>query len=409
MDWAPQQDEALIKIKAWMSDPNSPQLFKLFGYAGSGKTTMAKHIAETADGRVLFAAYTGKAASVLRSKGCIGASTIHRLIYLPKSKSRALLVHLENEEASLRREHGDACEERADWKEIHEMVLDERDNVARPSFSLNHQTEVKHAALVIIDECSMVDAMIGEDLLSFGTKVLVLGDPAQLPPVKSAGFFIQGEPDYMLTEIHRQARDNPIIQLATTVREGLELKLGFYGESKVILQKEMTTEIAMAADQILVGKNATRHSINKRMRDLKGYNQLSGLPIKGDKLVCCRNNHDLGLLNGTLWDVQALVEDSDDEVMLTITAQDDPELELDVNAWTEKLLTGELLMDWFAKRDAQEFEYGYALTVHKSQGSQWENVLVFDESHVFRRDARKHLYTAITRASEKVTVVDMIS
>ena len=95
----------------------------------------------------------------------------------------------------------------------------ERKRLAQPAFTLNQFSPVKDAGLVVIDECSMVDDRMGQDLLSFGTKVLVLGDPAQLPPVRGSGFFTDTEtPDVMLTEIHRQAKDNPIIAMATKVR-----------------------------------------------------------------------------------------------------------------------------------------------------------------------------------------------
>ena len=146
----------------------TPQVFRLFGYAGTGKTTLARHFAEHADGEVKFAAFTGKAASVMRGKGCKGASTIHSLIY------RA-------------RESGEEI----------------------PSFDLWDEAPASKAELIVIDECSMVDAELGRDLLSFGVPLLVLGDPAQLPPIQGGGFFTEAEPDVMLTEVHRQARRRP--------------------------------------------------------------------------------------------------------------------------------------------------------------------------------------------------------
>ena len=72
----------------------------------------------------------------------------------------------------------------------------------------------------MIDECSMVDAELGRDLMSFDVPVLVLGDPAQLPPIQGGGFFTEAEPDAMLTEVHRQAQDDPIVRLSMEVREG---------------------------------------------------------------------------------------------------------------------------------------------------------------------------------------------
>ena len=79
--FTPHQDAALSVASAWLKTRRGgSSIFRLFGYAGTGKTTLAKHIAEGVDGKVLFAAYTGKAAGVMRSKGCHGASTIHSLI-----------------------------------------------------------------------------------------------------------------------------------------------------------------------------------------------------------------------------------------------------------------------------------------------------------------------------------------
>ena len=190
MEFSPQQDDALVAASRWLK-AGDRQVFRLFGYAGTGKTTLARHLAEDVDGDVLFAAFTGKAAQVLRSRGASKASTIHSLIYRPKGEDV-----VEDEETGK--------------KEV------------LPTFSLNRQSPLSKADLIIIDECSMVDEELGRDLLSFGTPVLVLGDPGQLPPVSGGGFFTEHEPDILLEEIHRQARDNPIIELARQVREGAQ-------------------------------------------------------------------------------------------------------------------------------------------------------------------------------------------
>src|SRR5262252_6916180 len=164
--FTPHQDAALSAAANWFKSARGhASIFRLFGYAGTGKTTLAKHIAEGVDGKVLFAAFTGKAACVMRSKGCPGAATIHSLIY------RA-------------RESGEAT----------------------PSFDLWHDAPASKAKLIVIDECSMVDAELARDLMSFGVPLLVLGDPAQLPPIQGGGFFTSAAPDAMLTEVHRQAQ-----------------------------------------------------------------------------------------------------------------------------------------------------------------------------------------------------------
>src|SRR6202451_4074659 len=136
------------------SKRGEPQVFRLFGYAGVGKTTLARHIAEGARGETAFAAFTGKAALVMRSKGCAGATTIHALIYRASEGAEGA-----------------------------------------PTFTLNADGPASKAGLIVIDECSMVDAELARDLLSFGKTILVLGDPFQLPPVKGAGFFTDGAPD----------------------------------------------------------------------------------------------------------------------------------------------------------------------------------------------------------------------
>src|ERR1700690_4535608 len=200
--FSPPQDDALKAVGQWLKAKpganGTPQVFRLFGYAGTGKTTLAKHLAEHVDGEVKFAAFTGKAASVMRGKGCVGASTIHALIY------RA-------------RESGEEI----------------------PNFDLWDEAPASKAALIVIDECSMVDAELGRDLLSFGVPVLVLGDPAQLPPIQGGGFFTEAEPDVMLTEVHRQAEGNPIIRLSMDIRPGGYLEPGRYGETEVIAKADL--------------------------------------------------------------------------------------------------------------------------------------------------------------------------
>jgi exodeoxyribonuclease V len=232
MTWSAQQEQALVAVRQWFIDPASPQIFRLFGFAGTGKTTLSQEIAnlveDDGDGKVLYGAFTGKAALVMRQKGCRKASTIHSLIY----------------------------------------SLDD-DGTSIPKFVLNEDSAVKDAKLVIIDECSMVGAELAHDLLSFGVKILVLGDPAQLPPVQDAGFFTNRKPDFMLTEVHRQARDNPIIRMSMDVRAGKGLEHGDFGACKVLRRGELDPAEALAADMILVGTNVKRHICNRRHRELK--------------------------------------------------------------------------------------------------------------------------------------------
>ena len=374
MKFSPQQDDALVAVDRWLK-AGDRQVFRLFGYAGTGKTTLARHLAEGVEGDVLFAAFTGKAAQVLRSRGAAKATTIHSMIYRPKGE---------------------------------EAVEDEETGKTEvlPMFTLNRQSPVSKAALIIIDECSMVDEELGRDLLSFGVPVLVLGDPGQLPPVSGGGFFTEHEPDILLEEIHRQALDNPIIELARQVREGGQVMIGDYGDSaKVISKNEVSADLVLNADQVLVGTNRTRRRYNQRLRELKEYE--GPLPAAGDKLVCLRNDTRKGLLNGSLWQVTSAARTVKPFMNILIRAEDDG---IDRHSAKVKLLKAafeqpEVEVPWQTKRRYDDFDYGYALTVHKAQGSQWDEVVLFDEGYAFREHKERWLYTAITRAANTLTIV----
>jgi ATP-dependent exoDNAse (exonuclease V) alpha subunit len=362
MAFSPQQDEAMKRVGGWLK-AGSPQVFRLFGYAGTGKTMLARHVAEGIDGDALFAAFTGKAALVMRERGCAEASTIHSLIYRSRGRD----------------EEG-------------------------PSFVINRQSAAAKAALIVIDECSMVDEDLARDLLSFGTPVLVLGDPAQLPPVKGGGYFTTAEPDAMLTEVHRQAKDDPIIRLSMIVRTGGRLMRGIYGESRVVAKADIDASQVMRADQVLVGLNRTRRLYNRRIRELLGFRDL--MPAAGERLVCLRNDKTKGLLNGGTFTVKEARGETKGMVKLTVAPEEEPSRGgVKVSVLREFFEGREETVPFDIRRHSDEFDYGYALTVHKAQGSQWDEVMLFDESGAFREHRDRWLYTGITRAAKRLTLV----
>lgn len=360
MSWSPQQERALQAVADWLRDPHAPQVFRLFGYAGTGKTTIAREVRAMVS-NVLYATFTGKASLVLRAKGCANACTIHSLIYQPHED-----------------EHGVT------------------------HFGLNEESELRNASALVVDEVSMVNEEIGHDLESFGTKILVLGDPAQLPPISGAGYFTNVDPDFMLTEIHRQAADSPVIALSVMAREGTPIPYGAYGDSEVVRRGERPKEDLLAADQVLCGMNRTRRSLNARLRAMKGFD--ADGPMVGERLVCLRNNRQKGLLNGGLWDVMKS-EKFGSSWSMTVRPDDGMSRAVMVSVPEAFFLGTEDTLDKKERKRHDEFTYGYALTVHKAQGSQWDSLIAYDEADVFREHARNWRYTAITRAAEKVMVV----
>ena len=365
--FTPHQDAALKAVADWLKAKpgknGTPPVFRLFGYAGTGKTTLARHIAEGVEGGVKFAAFTGKAALVMRNKGCDNASTIHSLIY------RA-------------RESG----------------------VEQPSFELWDDAPASKAKLIVIDECSMVDAELGRDLMSFECPLLVLGDPAQLPPIQGGGFFTDCEPDVMLTEVHRQAQDDPIIRMSMDVREGRDLDIGRYGESQVVSRAELDPDRVMQADQVLVGRNNTRRAYNMRVRQkqniedpLAGRRRQAGLSAQQPQEGPVQRRAVAG-------EVARGVEIQHHHHAAVARRGFRPQGDKGLGA-RRLLWRRHRHHPWEQRKPYDEFDYGYVLTVHKSQGSQWDDVVLFDESFAFQESRARWLYTGITRAAKRLSIV----
>jgi exodeoxyribonuclease V len=369
------QRYAFTRFTAWLENPNKPQVFPLFGYAGTGKTTLATYIARKVDAdRILFATFTGKAALVLSNKlqkaGLAArATTIHRLIYIPISDD----------------ETGEVC------------------------FILNEDSDLRYADLLIIDEVSMVSRKIALDLESFGVPILVIGDPAQLPPVKGMEHYIGRKPAALLTQIHRQAQGNPILTIADQIRRGLPMPArGEQGNTvKVMAPHDLTPAILLDADIRLVGKNSTRHLLNDQIRSLLGFS--GDIPRPAETVVCLRNCYDfqIDLYNGELWKVLAsekrttrFKDWSYTIVEMEICNTDDQIVNVQVPVGFFYGLEGEVPVP--VREHHQQFAFGYALTTHKAQGSEWDRVLLFDQpvGHFAR-----WRYTAVTRAAQSLIII----
>lgn len=409
------QQAAIDSVARWYRDPTANQVYRLFGYAGTGKTTLARHIAASLGINPAYAAYSGKAASVLRRKGCHGASTIHSLIYIPQEKSREELQQLEAELAS-----GEV-----DADEWATKIAEARAELLRPEFRINEDSLLNHAPLLILDEVSMVNAKIAADLESFGVRILCLGDPAQLPPVEGGGYYTDALPDTLLTDVHRSALDSPVTRLATAARQSDD---PYHGVEGMDGDSGRTTEkLSLSSfDQVIVGTNKTRWNLINRMRKQPG-----SAPQIGERILTLANNPEADVLNGEQFTVLA----ADDRAhgysyQLLVETEGGDVRQLEV--WRDGFrdAAGERDAKFKGRRGkAAAATFAHAITAHKAQGSQWGRVLVIDESGVFAwmtskelreagqrpevaraegaKQARRWFYTALTRASEQVVVKDI--
>lgn len=411
MNWSPSQSKALDAIAAWLRNPGRKPTFYLAGLAGSGKSTILKHALPEMKGKICYAAPTGKAALVMQRKGLPTANTIHSLIYTVSGgdpMSPEQLVKLREEMKRLRAVKEPGAQKTADNLEKQLERAEQDQDRTGPSFTLNKNSALATAALGVIDEISMVDERIGKDLESFGIPLLVVGDPAQLPPVYGSGYFTNRDPDAYLDEIHRQALDSPILRLADLARRGEKLPLGQIGEGVDVRRygDPSLEERATSAEMILVGRNRTRHACNVKIRRLLGRAN-EPAPVVGDRIVGLRNDHELGLLNGSTWIVDRCLPNLDQmTAKLEVHSTDDEKEKIETTAWLHPFMAREdELTGRPDRRTRSEFAYAYALTVHKSQGSAFDDVLLFDESKQFGKDAKRHLYTGVTRAARTLTVV----
>lgn len=380
-----EQQSALNSLIIWLKDKNRKPFITLGGYAGTGKTTLMATLRheikkQYKELKIAFCSYTGKATRVLKNslvtqKALMpgdNISTIHSLIYSPVTNTHEEIIGWERKE------------------------------------------EIKFG-LIIVDEASMIDENIWADLLSYKIPIIAVGDHGQLPPIKGT-FNLMSKPDIRLEEIHRQKKDNPIIDLSVIARRIGKIEVGSYGKGITKLSKsdpESAETINEILDNyspellILCGYNSTRIKLNKYIRN--NMELYSSTPARGDRVICLRNNHEKKIYNGMLGTIIHI--DSNDNKTYQATIEFDEE-----NADYKGLILAEQFnnpqsLNFTDKRNrtlkADLFDFGYALTVHKAQGSQAKKVLLFEERFPQMDDAawKRWLYTAITRAEEELIII----
>jgi len=386
-----QQQNMYDTMFDWYLSSNRSPYIVCSGYAGTGKTTILGEVLKgfgKLNVSVSCATFTGKASHVLVKKiqDCPFnyCGTIHGLIYKPNIDPKT-----------------------------GELI----------GFTKNSYDDI-NTDLIIIDECSMIDKDIFNDLLYYNVPIIFIGDNAQLPPVSNKRFDIFENISSQLTKIHRQAEESMIIQLSMMVRNNEPIEQG-HGDDCARLdwvEDKDARDCIYGHDPysdeiILCGMNKTRQRLNRIVRKKQG--RINPSPYTGEKIVCLQNNHNLGVMNGQIGFVDKLYPFSDYAY----------EMDMDFNGIKSRHCVysqgfGKIKQDdyWKVSRsfgcrsDLEEhkykkldsFDYGYALSVHKSQGSQWDSVILINERNGYQsnEDYRKWLYTGITRAERKLIIID---
>lgn len=394
-DLSKDQREAYEDLCAWFEGKKGdPKIVTLGGYAGTGKSTVISVFARAHSGvRIAYCAFTGKAANVLKQKlrdagvpspDFVG--TIHRLIYQGKKNGQDEIVA---------------------WEKIDFLPYN----------------------LIVVDEASMLSEEIYDDLRSYGIPIIAVGDHGQLGPIEGS-FNLMVRPNVRLEKVHRQAEGSPIISLATFIREEGELPLRYTSNESVSfidpkclresLQKVYCRELTgleLSNIALLCYTNAKRRMANALVREIRWGIREDDPVREGDLLVCLRNS--LGVLyngmrsrvvssrlHGSHWFwTHAVFEEDDIEVKASMF-RGQFNRNGTISRYEDVEEYGFYQQGW-SKKIGLLFDFGYALTVHKSQGSGFKDTfLLYERPNMVDRDEfRRWLYTAITRASERLSIV----
>ncbi len=398
------QLEGMRKIlewyKGWLDGHHNNQIFFLTGFAGTGKTSLARAAADCCTRSVAFIAPTGKAASRLRQKGCPDAKTMHNLVYRPVGE----------------------------------------DDEGKPIFEQKEIKEDEFPDLIVLDEASMVNEYDMNTITKHGIPVLALGDLGQIPPVNGKQALTDADVNHNLIEILRQEAESNIIRASIYARNGQwPLPSREYKDVKVVRGKRPNIEelINHCDDdsQIICSYNRTRADVTQEIREYFGYKQI--LPQPGEKVMCWYNQHDFDFMNGEqgillhfedIWTYRkgqgrkqvsfADVQAYNPGRMVDSVGEEKQRYEIGDTfiAVLRSLTTGKEQRVIFnpdsfnrdediskaAKKGAGGFDFGYVCTVHKAQGSEWKRVLLIDQP--MRGNIEKMAYTAVTRASEHLTI-----
>jgi exodeoxyribonuclease-5 len=432
-DLSPDQREVYESILEWtggevgMKNPfdktgGSTGLLTCGGYAGSGKSTLLGVFASTTDLHVAYAAFTGRAASILerKLKAC-GVKTSSKPFMDAQKMERSRFAHLFSSDPN-------ATYCGTIHRLLYRPVINSKDELV--GFQKRDQLDRSYD-LIVVDEASMVGDEMLVDLKQHGVPILAVGDHGQLPPVQQSGSLMQN-PMLRLEKIHRQAADSPVIQLAHLIREGGRFKdfKGWNDDVRKLLKTktdDVLTELGGLESGVLCWTNKTRVALNARARKALGF---SGPPKKGEILICLRNMPPVfnGMRGVLLEDSQMNKEDPSDNPFkdsrewILRSRLEFPDEGVPADTYTmcsmqfnrEKTLGNvdevneQYGLELRSMKEAGSlFDFGYVLTTHKSQGSSFEHAVFYVDRPEApdQEDWRRWAYTAVTRSSKRLSVL----
>lgn len=384
---SPDQQVASQAIDDWIAGKRFE--LTIGGLAGTGKSFLLGYKwPELSNAGCAVVAPTGKAGQVLQQKG-LPATTIHKLIY--------------------------------DFKGIRELEDGEEEPIFVDGGGWG-TANGKRPMRIAVDETSMVNDYIASDLRSRNLPMLWIGDHGQLMPV-GGDPGIMRNPDIRLEKIHRQGADSPILNLAHAIRTGAAPSREFNSGNAVKIgridndHKLVQYAIDNGINQIIVATNSLRHKINRLYRSKLGFKPIEPV-CAGERLICLGNDYRYNVFNGQIFraDAPGVYDKQDNLVRVPLSEER-------IDGWRpltfDSVTTNKPVSVQFPLQSSSlgqtlksvdrddrllQFDYGYAITCHKSQGSEWDSVLVVYQD-IPSFDMTRWLYTAITRAKQHVSIV----
>ena len=399
------QQEQVIKDAVRWFHSSSKQLFEIEGEAGTGKSVVLFEIIRRLHlkpDQYLAMAYTGQAAIVMRTKGFPNARSIHSTLYNIEKVPIISDYDTKNDKDPL----------------VININTEFNTKNFRYEFIPLSKGELPDSVkLLVIDEAYMVPKSMKKDIIQHGIKVLVAGDSGQLPPIAQPSAFLDGYNTHVLTELMRQAKNDPIIYLARRARRGLPIHTGVYGDRALVIEDtDLTNEMVLNVGNVICGTNKTRDMFNSTIRALQG--KLENIPVRGDRVICRANNWDIsqcnialanGLTGTIVSDVTVDKFFNKDRTLFYMDFLPDilpvPFKNLEVHYPHLTSLFEErnkIRQDRYAR--GEFFEFAYAITTHLSQGAEYRYGIYYEE---FLRPSIQNqlIYTGITRFKEAIIYV----